>query len=394
MIQACGFFFGHGSGNYISRSIGAKKYKSAERMASAGFFSAVILGTICAIIGFTFRVQLARVLGATDTILPDTLAYMDYILLGLPFIMSSFVLNNQLRLQGNAFFAMAGLVSGAVCNSLLDPVLIFGFHMGVAGAGLSTMISEALSFLILLAGCQRSDNITIRWSNFKPTLRTYREIAAGGLPSLCRQGISSLAILALNHLAGGYGDAAIAGFAVVNKIVNLSGAAIIGFGQGFQPVCGFNYGAGLYKRVSSAFWFGVKLSTVVLIVLAGLIALFAPQLIGLFSGDSQVIAVASAALRFQCLTMPLQGWIVMTNMFLQNIRETVKASILALSRQGLMYIPMLFLLSGILGLTGLEITQPLADLLTFMISIPFGMSVLNRMKHSPDCIDCQSDKNK
>lgn len=253
IIQACGYFFGHGSGNYISESVGRGEYDKASKMAATGFYSCIFVGVIFAVFGLAFQNPLARLLGATDTMLADTLSYMRYILIGTPFMMASFTLNNQLRLQGNSFFSMIGLVSGAVFNVILDPLLIFTFGMGVAGAALATSISQFVSFIVLLNGCQKSSNVTIRLKNFTPHKEYFEEIVKGGLPSLGRQGLASVSTLLLNNYAGLYGDAAIAAFSVTTKIINISGSVILGFGQGFQPVCGFNYGAKRCGRVAGHF---------------------------------------------------------------------------------------------------------------------------------------------
>lgn len=379
IIQACGYFFGHGSGNYISRAIGQKEYEKAAEVAATGFFSAIFVGIIFTVFGLVFRTPLAFLLGATDTMLSDTVAYMTYILIGAPWMMAAFVLNNQLRLEGNSLFSMIGLVSGAVSNIVLDPLMIFTFHMGVAGAALATSVSQFISFIVLLIGCQKSSNISIRWRNFAPQKDYYLEIASGGLPSLCRQGLASIATLLLNQRARVYGDAAIAAFAVLTKIINISGAAILGFGQGFQPVCGFNYGAKKFDRVRKAVWFSVSVSTVVMVITSVFLYFFSEPAIGLFRDDSAVIEIGAAALRYQCMVLPLLGWVIIMNMYLQNIRKTLPATILAISRQGLIFIPVLLILSAILGLKGLELAQPTSDFLTFLIAIPMGVAALKEL---------------
>lgn len=379
IIQACGYFFGHGSGNYISRAIGQKEYEKAAEVAATGFFSAIFVGIIFTVFGLVFRTPLAFLIGATDTMLSDTVAYMTYILIGAPWMMAAFVLNNQLRLEGNSLFSMIGLVSGAVSNIVLDPLMIFTFHMGVAGAALATSVSQFISFIVLLIGCQKSSNISIRWRNFAPQKDYYLEIASGGLPSLCRQGLASIATLLLNQRARVYGDAAIAAFAVLTKIINISGAAILGFGQGFQPVCGFNYGAKKFDRVRKAVWFSVSVSTVVMVIASVFLYFFSEPAIGLFRDDSAVIEIGAAALRYQCMVLPLLGWVIIMNMYLQNIRKTLPATILAISRQGLIFIPVLLILSAILGLKGLELAQPTSDFLTFLIAIPMGVAALKEL---------------
>ena len=264
IIQAVGFFFGHGSGNYISRKLGAQKINEAKSMATTGFISAILAGIVLAVVGLIFRVPLARFLGSTPTILPYAVSYMTYILIGTPFIMGSFVLNNQLRFQGNAFYGMLGMTSGAIINVVLDPLFILVMDMGVGGGGLATMISQMTSFCILLVMCRTKSAVPITLKNFKPSLALYKEVVRGGFPSLCRQGLGSLAVICLNHKAGIYGDQAIAAMSVVNRISMFAMSAVIGIGQGFQPVCGYNYGARKYKRVKEAFWFTTLVSTAIL----------------------------------------------------------------------------------------------------------------------------------
>lgn len=380
IIQAIGYFFGHGSGNYISRAIGKKEYDKAAKMASTGFFSSLFVGCVFSIVGLTFRVPLSYLLGSTDIMLADTVAYLTYILIGTPFMMAAFVLNNQLRLQGNSIFSMLGLVSGAIGNIILDPLLIFDFNMGVSGAALATIISQFVSFIVLLIGCQKSSNVSIRWKNFTPARAYYVEIFGGGLPSFGTQGLASVANLLLNRIAGGYGDAAIAAFSVVTRITNISAAVILGFGQGFQPVCGFNYGAGKFDRVKEAFWFSIKVSTIFLLIIGVGVYVFAPEAVAFFRNDKTVVEIGSKALRYQCMVLPLLGWVIVLNMFLQNIQKTIRASILAMARQGLIFLPVLYVLSAAMGLTGLELSQPVSDLLTFALSVPFGVSVLKELK--------------
>lgn len=382
IVQAIGFFFGNGSGNYISRAIGRKDYKRAEKMASTAFFSCLALGVVLGAIGLIFRFPLVKLFGATATMTEESVAYLTYILIGTPYMMSAFVLNNQLRFQGNSFFAMLGLVAGAVLNIGLDPLFIFAFKMGVSGAALATIISQLVSFVILFVGCQRSSNITLRLKNISFEFLYFKEIFAGGFPSLCRQGLASVSTLVLNRLAGNYGDAAIAAFTVVTKITNIAGSAMIGFGQGFQPVCGYNYGAKRYDRVKKAVWFCVEVSTVFLAIAAVVIGIFAPSLVAFFRDDAQVIAIGSAAMRYECFAVPLLGWIIMMNMFLQTTRRVVSASVLAMARQGIVLIPVLYVLTHFMGIVGLEIAQPVADFITFLIALPIGAYRLKKLGES------------
>ena len=379
IIQAVGFFFGHGSGNFISRELGKQNYEEASNMAATGFFSALAAGTLICVLGELFLEPLAMLLGSTATILPYTKAYLRVILFGAPWMTASLVLNNQLRYQGSAAYAMVGIASGAVLNIALDPLLIFTFDLGVAGAAWATIVSQFVSFCLLLAGCAKGGNLHIHIARVQLRLPYYIQIVRGGLPSLARQGLASVAAICLNRAAGPYGDAAIAAMGVVQRIMMFGGSAMIGFGQGFQPVCGFNYGAKLYHRVKEGFWFCVKTSFGFLLTVSALGMIFAPELIALFRDDPEVVQIGTAALRFQCATLSLSSWIVMSNMMLQTIGKTAGATFLAMSRQGVFFIPLVYLLSKTLGLPGVEMTQAVSDVLTLVCAVPIQLRALREL---------------
>lgn len=381
MIQAIGFTLGMGSGNYISRSLGNRDEETAGRSAATAFFTAVVIGVLITVFGLMFSGQLVYMLGATDTIAPYAQDYARYILIAAPFMLSSFVLNNILRAQGNAVFAMVGITFGGVLNMILDPLLIFGFDMGISGAAIATMLSQMISFGILLYQCNRQTGcISIKISLFTPTLRMYGEILHAGLPSFCRQGLASVAVVVLNFAAGGYGDAAIAAMSIVSRFMMFINSGLIGFGQGFQPVCGFNFGAKRYDRVLEAFWFCVKIAVVMLTSFG--IAAFAlsGSIINVFRrGDEEVIRIGTTALRLQLLTMPFQAWVTMVNMLTQSIGYGFRASLVAMGRQGLFLIPALFLLPQMTGLLGIQLAQPVADMLTFVLAVIVAAGVLKEL---------------
>ena len=384
VIQAVGFFFGHGSGNFISRTLGGHHPEEAGQMAATGFFCALATGGVIAVLGLLFLDPLARALGSTETILPYARDYMGFILIGAPYMTASLVLNNQLRFQGSAAYGMVGIASGAVLNIGLDPIFIFVLDMGVAGAALATILSQLVSFCLLLVGCTRGGNLHIRISNVRLQKRFFREILRGGLPSLARQGLSSVAAICLNHAAQPYGDAAIAAMSVVSRIMNFASSALIGFGQGFQPVCGFNYGAQLYGRVRRAFWFCVKVSTVCLVVIAAAGACFSPQLIEVFRDDPVVVEYGARALRLQWLSFPTVGFVTMSNMMLQTIGRTVPATFLAMARQGVFFVPLVWILSHTLGMLGVQLAQPVSDLCTILCAIPIQCRVLGETARAPE----------
>lgn len=377
IIQAFGFFCGHGSGNFISRRLGARDYRSAEKMAATGFFSAFLIGCAIAL----FLDPICRALGSTPTILPYAKTYLGIILLGAPFMASSLVLNNQMRFQGNAVYAMIGIIVGAVLNIGLDPLLIFVFDMGIAGAAWSTFISQVCSFTILLFMDRKGENIRIHYRHFTPTPAYLKEIVYGGSPSLCRQGLASVSTILLNVAAGNFGDAAIAGMSIVTRICMFINSFVIGFGQGFQPVCGFNYGAGLNRRVRQGFWYCVKVGVIFLAICSLIGYIYAPEVVSWFrKEDPQVIAVGAEALRWQLITLPLGAWVILCNMLLQTIRQPRRAVILSSSRQGLFFIPLILILPYFLQLQGVEMCQAAADLCSFLLALPLTIPVLKSLR--------------
>lgn len=385
IIQACGFFFGHGSGNTVSRMLGAGKTEEARHLSSCGFYLAFMAGVIFAAVCFLLRNPLAKVLGSTATILPYTLAYMNVILFGAPFMMASFVLNNQLRFQGFALYSMIGMTFGGVLNMFLDPLLIFSFDMGIAGAAVATVFSQIVSMCILLVLCRVSHSLPHRITDLRFVSHTLKPIIGGGLPSLFRQGLASVATVALNLAAKPYGDAAIAAMSIVTRITMFASSATIGFGQGFQPICGFNFGAGNKKRVIDAFWFCLKLITAVLVVAAAVGIAFSPSLVALFrKNDPDVIRIGAVALRAQCLTLPLTGWLILNNMLFQTIGYTLPASILASARQGICFLPLILILPLCLGLTGVQTAQAGADICAFALATYFHKAKLKDFYTAPD----------
>lgn len=381
IIQAFGFMFGHGSGNYISRALGRQDTQDAQRMAATGFFSSFAFGLLITVLGYIFLEPLGKLLGATDTSLPYVKEYMQYILLGAPFMTSSFTLNNQLRFQGSATLAMVGITTGGLLNVALDPIFIFVLDFGVSGAAIATVISQFIGFCILVAATFAKGNLRISPRAFSMSFRYYKEIFLIGCPSLLRQGLASVATVSLNSTAGMYGDAAVAGMSVVGRIMMFAFSALIGYGQGFQPICGFNFGAKLYDRIERTFWFCIKTAAIVLTGLSALGFVFAPQLVSLFRNDPAVIEIGTSALRAQCVTFPLCTWIVFSNMMTQNLHQTYSAMLLATARQGLFFIPVVLVLPHICGTMGLVISQSISDILTFAVALPIQLSVLKRLRN-------------
>ncbi len=380
IIQAIGFFFGHGSGNYISRCLGAKETEKAQCMAATGLLYSFLFGMLVAVIGLLFLTDICVLLGSTDTILPYTERYLGIILCGAPFMTGSFTLNNQMRFQGNAQYAMYGILSGVVLNIVLAPILIFYFCLGITGAAVATLVSQTLSFFVLFKMTRHSGNIAIRLKHYRPSRLLIKEIIAGGTPSLSRQGLASVATIMLNVSAGAYGDAAIAGMSIVTRISNFVYAAIVGLGQGFQPLCGFCYGAKLYDRIYEGYMYCIKIGTIFFVVLTIVGFVFTAPIISEFRDDPHVVAVGCAAFRWQLTTYPLIAVIILTNMLSQTARKPIRANIVAAARSGLFFIPAVIILPKFLGLQGVEMSQAVSDLCAFLLSIPVAWSVFRDMK--------------
>ena len=380
LIQAAGFLFGQGSSIYLSRKLGEQNRQAASEMAATGFFVSLMAGVLMAVIGIRFVQPLARMLGATPTILPYAVDYLRIILFGAPFMMTSLCLNNQLRFQGSAVYGMIGMVSGSVLNIVLDPILIFGFGMGIRGAAAATVFSQFVSLLLLLFGTTRSGNLRIHPSCFRPSLSLLLSMMKNGLPSLARQGIASIATIALNVAANPYGDAAIAAMSVVSRLMMFLCSALIGFGQGFQPVCSFNYGAKIYSRVREGFRFCVRTALVFTVIVGAAVFLGAEQVVALFRADDpEVIRIGALALRLECVMMPTFSWNVLGNMMLQSSGLSFRATVLASARQGLCFLPLILILPAWLGLLGVQLAQPCANLLTFLLSVVMTMDMLRRL---------------
>lgn len=381
IIQAIGFTLGMGAGMNISRLLGQEDLERAHLFASTSFFSGLILGSLLSITGIIFLEELVVALGATPTILPYAMDYCRIILLGTPIMASSFVMNNILRSQGNSFLSMIGIGTGALLNIILDPIFIFVFGWGIGGAAAATVLSQILSFFLLYYIISRESNgVQIRWRYFRPVWSVYRYILSNGLPSFYRQMLASFATILLNLCAAPYGDAAIAAMSIVARLNHFLMSFILGFGQGFMPLAGFNYGAKKYQRVWDSFFYCQKLAVSFLAFMAIVFFIEAPDIISLFRReDLEVIRIGTLALRLQCLVLPLQAWVILCNMLTQSLGKSIQASIMAVSRQGIFLLPALLILSSTIGLLGVQCSQPIADVLTFILSLATTLPVLKML---------------
>ena len=378
--QAIGFMCGHGSGSNISRKLGNKQGEEAIKFASTGFFMSLFLGMIIMIIGIIFMEPLLRIMGSTDTIMPYAKDYAICILLSAPFMTGSCVLNNVLRYEGKASLAMIGLTLGGVLNIIGDPIFIFTFNMGAFGAGVSTAVSQVISFFVLLAMFGENRTISrLRFSAVSWDIKDIVNIILTGIPSLIRQGMMSVSTMVLNYMSMPYGDAAIAAMSIVNRVSNFIFAIALGISQGFQPVSAFNYGAKKFKRVKRAFVFCCGLSIIIIGILSIFSLLFSGHIIGQFRDDTEVINVGTFALRAQCVVLFITPVTFAASMMFQGAGENLASSIASFLRSGITFVPMVLILPKFLGIYGIQLAQPVADVISFIIVVPLIINFFRKI---------------
>lgn len=380
ILQAFGFMCGHGSGSNISRSLGRKDEENASRFASSGLFLSFCISLVLMIVGLVFLEPLMRLLGSTDTILVEAMNYGRFIFLAAPAMVMSCVCNNILRYEGRAVYAMVGLTFGGILNMMLDPILIFVFHLGISGAGIATMVAQYLSLLILLIPFFRNRTASrLRLSYISRNIDTFINIIVTGSPSLARQGLNSISTAMLNMMAKPLGDAAIAAMSVVGRVSNMLFSLSLGIAQGFQPVSSFNYGAGDYKRVKESTVFTIGFGTALIAVLCTLAFINAPLIISLFRSEELVIEIGSAALRLMCFGLLLLPTVSVTNMLFQGIGESKKALFVACLQSGAFFIPLVVILTRAFGVNGLICATPLSYLLAFSVALPMVVKFMRNL---------------
>ena len=381
IIQALGFTVGMGSGSTISRLLGKKENDKAQEMASSALAVSFILGIILSVTGLLMLEKLMLLLGATKSILPYAVEYAKYILYAAPVMMASFVLNNLLRAEGKTKLAMTGIGIGGILNIALDPLLIFGFGMDIGGAAVATLISQVIGFIVLLSFFRKKTILRFSIRKLSKKFTIYKEFIGNGMPSLFRQGLASVASVALNRVAAAQSDAAVAAMSIVGKIFMMVFCVLIGFGQGYQPAAGYNYGAKEYGRVKKAYRFMLWAGTGVMTVLGILLYAAAPWLLEQFvSDDPKVMEIGVRALRMQCAAMPFMPLGVACNMTFQAVGRPAMASFLAACRQGVFFLPLIWVLPKFYGIVGMEIAQPAADVATFLVCLPVIRHFLKGLK--------------
>ena len=386
ILQAIGFMFGHGSGSIISRKLGQKDLESARKFSATGFYSALFSGFLILILGSIFLTPLMLLLGSTPTIIPYAKTYAICILMAAPALVSSCVMNNILRYEGRAFFAMIGLTSGGILNIFLDALFMQHMNMGILGAGLATAISQYVSwFLLLTMFLLKKTQTSLAFKYTKFNISTLGDIITTGLPSLARQGLASISTMVLNNAAGVYGDAAIAAMSIANRVTMFIFSAVLGIGQGFQPIAGFNFGAKKYSRVRQGFFFTLFFGTLLLGCASVAVLLNAGSCIQIFRDDPEVIAIGIPALQAQCIALLFVPFQVCNNMMFQSIGYKFNATFLSSLRNGLYFIPVILIFSALWGLTGIQLSQAVADVLTSFTCIPFTVTFFAKLpKEEPE----------
>lgn len=381
ILQAIAFMCGQGAGSIMSRKLGEKNLEEATKYASSGFFMSFSLGLLIGALSFVFMNPLLTILGSTATIGPYAKIYITYIIISAPFFTSSLTMNNLLRYEGRAKLGTVGLMTGAFINIGLDALFMFKLKMGIAGAGMATAISQITSFSILLfMFISRRTQTKIAYQFVAKDIETHLDIFTTGFPSLLRQGLNSIATMVLNNTSSVYGDEAVAAMSIVNRIGFMSMSVAIGIGQGFQPICGFNFGADKKDRVKRAFWTAFIYAEIISALISIPIYIFADPLIRLLRDDNAVVVIGIRALRLMCLGQLFVPFTMMIEMGFQSTGARLLATFSSSLRNGILLIPTIIILSVCRGLNGIQEAQPLAFVLAFVIGIFTCQLFLKRMK--------------
>ena len=382
IIMMAGSMLAIGANSYIARLLGAKREDEANKVLSVAFFIALAFGTILAVFGCIFMEPMVRLLGATETCLQYSIDYATYVLLVAPFMATSFVMNQCLRAEGSAVLSMIGMGFGSILNCVLDPIFIFTLDLGVAGASMATAISKLVSFAILIFPYMTHRSVLrISPKYFQPSREILSQIVKIGSSSMFRSGLAVVAAIVLNNIAGSISDAVLAGIGVTNKIMMFPFSVILGFGSGFQPVTGFNWGAKRFDRVLESYWFSAKCAIAISTVMAVILGLFATQVILWFSAaDAEMQAIGALSIRLQCIALPIHAWVAVVNMFCSGLGKAKGALLLATARQGSCFLPIVYPLAWLFEANGVAAVQAVADVLTLCLAAPLIRKVLKEVK--------------
>ncbi len=382
IIMMAGSMLAIGANSYIARLLGAKREEEANKVLSVAFFIALAFGTILAVFGCIFMTPMVRLLGATETCLQYSIDYATYVLLVAPFMATSFVMNQCLRAEGSAVLSMIGMGFGSILNCVLDPIFIFTLDLGVAGASIATAISKLVSFAILIFPyITKRSVLRISLKYFQPSREILTQIVKIGSSSMFRSGLAVIAAIVLNNIAGSISDAVLAGIGVTNKIMMFPFSVILGFGSGFQPVTGFNWGAKRYDRVLESYRFSSRMALIISAAMALVLGLFANQIILVFAdADAEMQAIGALSIRLQCLALPIHAWVAVVNMFCNGLGKAKGALLLATARQGSCFLPIVYPLAWLFEANGVAAVQAVADVFTLFLAVPLIRKVLKEVR--------------
>ena len=374
LIMMCGSMLAVGSNSYIARLLGEGNEKKASQVLSTSFFTAMGFGVTLLILGNLFMVPMVRLLGATPTCEQYAIDYATYMLLAAPFMAGNYVMNQCLRSEGSAALSTIGMGFGGILNIILDPIFImpWGLNMGVAGASLATAISKWISFSILVFPyLTRRSLLHLSIRNFHPSKDIITKVVSVGSSSMFRNALAVVSGIVLNSIAGSISDSVLAAVGVCTKVMKFPFAMILGFGAGFQPVAGFNWGAKRYDRVQESYRFASKVAVIGSVITGLLVIVFSDVLVTALAGtDAEMRRIGVTCMVTQCVVLPIHAWVAIINMLCAGLGNARGAFLLSTARQGTCLIPILYPLAFLFGASGIAWAQALADVLTLVLAIP------------------------
>ena len=386
IIMMAGSMLAVGAASYVSRLLGAREKEKADQVLSTSFFLALAFGAAVMVLGTAFMGPMVRLLGATDTCEQYSIQYATYVLLVAPFMATTFVMNQCLRAEGSPMRSMLGMGFGGILNCFLDPIFIFRLGLGVSGASMATAISKLVSFVILIFPyLTRRSVLRLSIRYFHPSRDIIVQVVTVGSSSMFRSGLAVVSAIVLNNIAGGISDAVLAGIGVSNKIMMFPFGIILGFGTGFQPVAGFNWGARRYDRVQESYRFAAWTAIIGAAVMGAALALCAQPLIGLFAKAdhaAEMRQIGALCIRLQCLALPVHGWVAVVNMLCAGLGNARGALLLSTSRQGTCFLPIVYPMAWIWGAGGVAAVQAVADILTLILAVPLIRRVMGRVQQA------------
>lgn len=394
VVVGLGLMFGNGAASYLSRLLGRGDRETANRVASTALYSSVIIGAIIIIFATIFIQPILSMLGATDTIMPYALTYARIYVISCIFNVFNVTMNNIVASEGAAKTTMCALLLGAVLNIGLDPIFIYGLDMGVAGAAIATAISQFVSTLVYLTYALRKKSaFTFGIKDFKPSKEIYAEVLKIGIPTLTFQLLTSLSIALINRAANGYGDAVIAGMGAVTRVTSMGTLVVFGFLKGFQPIAGFSYGAKKFDRLREAIKTSILWSTVFCVIVGLLMALFSTQIISQFAnGNNEMISVGQKSLMANGFSFFLFGFYTVYSSLFLALGKGMAGFILGACRQGICFVPVILLLPIIWGMNGILYAQPIADVISAIITVFMALHLHKELAEAEALIGLEKAK--